>query len=468
MKSKLIEIFTTFENTNINYCLLRGYDDLKKIESFKEIDLLVAPGHLKKLANMLAKQGFVELPNWGHKPHFFYVAYLHETGMWLKFDVVTELRYGKPIRLYRVGLANECLSFRQKRELAYTLAPEHELITLLLHCLLDKGAIKPAYASRLQELHKRIKADSAAHKRFEEYISYYFAPAMTLHMLRHALEAADWQLLLNQSKALGKQLHATHARNYFLRKIFSKIVLKLRPLFFMLRRKGLYVALLAADGAGKSTLASRLVQDKTIRAQLVYMGTNINASTVGLPTTKWLHARVKAKLTNPDASGNGRLKKPTLVNKILRALNFINKLAEKWYRIFVARYLRARGRFVVFDRYIYDSWLVQRPNTLWKKIRRLLFEKGYPKPDLVIFLDAPGEVLFKRKGEHTPEWLEQQRQGYLALKQRIPQMVVIDATQQADAVEREVKSLIWSHYRFRSGETILNGNGNLGITAKNN
>lgn len=460
MKSKLLEIFAAFEKANINYSLLRGYDDLEKIVPFKEIDLLVEPKYFKPLASVLKKYGFVELPNWGHKPHAFFVSYVHETGTWLKFDVVTELRYGNPIRLYRVGLVNECLNFRQKRELTFTLAPEHEFVTLLLHCLLDKGMFKPAYQPHLQNLYRQIAANDEASKRLQEYVSYYFAPAVTTQILQQAINTSDWQLLLDQAKKLGKQLHTASPLRYTLRRISSKIALKLRPLFFMMRRKGLYVALLAADGAGKSTLASRLVQDKTIRAQLVYMGTNVHASTVGLPTTKWLHERIKAK--------NGRYRKPQLSNKILKALNFFNKLAEKWYRIFVARYLRARGGFVVFDRYIYDSWLVKRQNTLWKKFRRLLFEKGYPKPDIVIFLDAPGEVLFKRKGEHTPEWLEQQRQGYLALKQSIPQMVVVDATRAVDEVEREVKSLIWSHYRFRSGETILNGNGSIGITAENN
>ena len=37
----------------------------------------------------------------------------------------------------------------------------------------------------------------------------------------------------------------------------------------------------------------------------------------------------------------------------------------------------------------------------------------FPKPDLVICLDAPGEVLFSRKAEGTIELLEQRRQEYL-------------------------------------------------------
>ena len=59
-------------------------------------------------------------------------------------------------------------------------------------------------------------------------------------------------------------------------------------------------------------------------------------------------------------------------------------------------------------------------------------------------------MLLERKHEHTPEWLEQQRLGYLALKDRVPQMRVVDATQQAEVVKREVTAMIWNQHGSRS------------------
>jgi thymidylate kinase len=63
----------------------------------------------------------------------------------------------------------------------------------------------------------------------------------------------------------------------------------------------------------------------------------------------------------------------------------------------------------------------------------------------VILLDAPGEVLFERKGEHTAVWLEEQRQRYLALRERIPHLYVVDASQPAEQVKNEAIDLIWKH-----------------------
>jgi thymidylate kinase len=68
---------------------------------------------------------------------------------------------------------------------------------------------------------------------------------------------------------------------------------------------------------------------------------------------------------------------------------------------------------------------------------------------MVIVLDAPGEMLFDRKGEHSATLLEEQRQGYLKLRHQVPRVVVVDATKNADLVRREVTGLIWRGYSER-------------------
>ncbi|MDQ2998540.1 MAG: hypothetical protein M3R61_16010, partial [Chloroflexota bacterium] len=100
-----------------------------------------------------------------------------------------------------------------------------------------------------------------------------------------------------------------------------------------------------------------------------------------------------------------------------------------------------------FDRYVYDQQLdAARKRSLKTRARRWLLAAAAPKPNLVVFLDAPGELLYARKGEHSPEILEQQRQHYLGLRAHIPQMVVVDATRDADQVRRTVTALIWRSY----------------------
>jgi thymidylate kinase len=133
----------------------------------------------------------------------------------------------------------------------------------------------------------------------------------------------------------------------------------------------------------------------------------------------------------------------------IKRLGFIGRLLVQWQRYLMARYHQARGRFVIFDRYSYDALLPPPQPLSWsKQWRRWLLAHACPAPDLVLVLDAPGEVLYARKGEHSIDSLEEQRQRYLQLKKHLPQMMVVDATRDAEQMRREVTSLIWrSHAR---------------------
>jgi thymidylate kinase len=442
MNSFLRRIFAALDEAKITYSLLRGFEELDLPAESSEVDLLVAPAHLPLLAKTFAANGFVALPAWGHAPHHFFVAYDRAGGSWLKFDVVTDLRYGKPFRTLRVDLLATCLQNRQRREYTYVFAPADEFFTLFLHCLLDKSNFRDARRERLIALRRQIGKDNEMQKTVAEYCARYLPPALTWDTFASAIDQDDWQSILQRRKVVARRLFQRAPIASAWRKISTIMLRRLRPLFFILRRRGVSVALLAPDGAGKSTLAQSLTKDNFLRAKLVYMGSNIAASTVGLPTTKWLHERLKAR--------NGvKKKKKNLSFIALKIFSFINRLVEQWYRAGAALGYLLRGRLVVFDRYIYDSWLNKPATTPWKRLRRKMFESICPTPDLVVLLDAPGKMLWERKHEHTPEWLEQQRRGYLALKDRVPQMRVIDATQQAEVVKREVTAMIWAQHAAR-------------------
>jgi len=447
MDSFLRRVFAALDQAAITYSLLRGFEELERPAERSEVDLLVSPQHLPLLARTLAEKGFVALPAWGHAPHYFFVAYDRAGGAWLKFDVVTGLRYGNPFRTLRLDLAEACLRRRRRREFAWVLSPADEFFTLFLHCLLDKGNFREARRERLIELRRELRDDEALAKSAAEYFERYLALAITWDMVTKALAAEDWPALLKRRRAVARRLFWRNPLLSAWRQVATIVLRRMRPLLFALRQRGFSVALLAPDGAGKSTLAKELTRDAYLRAQLIYMGTNIDASTVGLPTTRWLHEQLKARRNGGRTTGAAKKTNPPRI--ILKGFAFVNRLVEQWYRAGVALGHLLAGRLVVFDRYIYDSWLNKPPATAWKRLRRKLFESLCPRPDLVILLDAPGQMLFERKGEHTPEWLEKQRRAYLALQDHVPQMRIVDATQQAEAVKREVTAMIWRQRGLR-------------------
>jgi thymidylate kinase len=119
-------------------------------------------------------------------------------------------------------------------------------------------------------------------------------------------------------------------------------------------------------------------------------------------------------------------------------------------RYLVAQYHRTLGRMVVFDRYVYDALVAaHRSSGLPKWLYMWVLGHACPAPDLVLVLDAPGEVMFARKGEESPEVLETQRQGLLALRGRVPHVQVVDATRDKATVRADILGRIWAEYAGR-------------------
>ena len=414
-------VFETLDQKDIRYCLLRDWDQLFEIASKGgEIDILVQQSQLPRLKHLLAQLGFVSIQSWGHAPHHFFFAYDRDADHWIKLDVVTEIAFGSPNHELRTSLGLSCLKNRQRSGSVFIPAPEDEFMALLLHCVLDKARFASSRRQRLASLQKRISDG--------QHISILLQqlwPGISWLELSHMIEAEQWQALLAQRQRVAVYLSsrdrfATHwrrIRNQFLRKLGRWLGL-LRPQLPM-------IALLAPDGAGKSTLAAAIEGAFYFPVHSIYMGLYQKGSRTSKP---------------------GKLP----------GLGFAHRLVTQWRRYLLGRYYQGRGCLVIFDRYTYDALLPsQRQLSRGQRLRRWLLAHTCPAPDLVITLDAPASVLYERKGEHTLDILEQQRQSYLDLRLHMPQMVVVDATRDPHRVCQEVISLIWRALLVRrSGGTI--------------
>jgi len=128
----------------------------------------------------------------------------------------------------------------------------------------------------------------------------------------------------------------------------------------------------------------------------------------------------------------------------------INRLLEECYRQLLSWGYQLRGYAVVYDRhFLYDFTLdgIDGENQpADKRIHRWFLEHCYPRPHLTIYLDAPAEVLFARKGEKTLEELERRRQAFLKLGQKAKNFFRIDATRPFDVVCGEVSRLVEQEY----------------------
>jgi thymidylate kinase len=406
VKGLMRHVLEAFEQERVRYCVLRDADRLDRQSG--EVDLLVDPKDVGRLEHVLGPLSFVRLKDEEYAAHRLFLAYDSESDGWLKLDVIDRLEYGHR-KVLGTSLTERCLNDRRRFGLLFIPSPEAELVALLFHCVLGKRSFDQARRDRCRALCTEI-TDLAS---LSAMLTTYWSPAMTAARLIQTIQDDNWATLLTEKPtgAVSKRSISGYEIARAGRGVLRRVGRRLPAL----RPRTLTVALLAPDGAGKTTLVHAIHESFQVPVRSLYMG---------------LWRRGSHSLSDQRLPGMG----------------FVFRLFRLWTRYLVACYHRAYGRFVIFDRYVYDAMLPSRKPLSWhSRCRRWLLARACPAPDLLIVLDAPGEVLFGRKGEHNIALLEQQRRAYLRLATG-PGRLVVDATRDAERVRREVTSFIWSAY----------------------
>jgi thymidylate kinase len=200
------------------------------------------------------------------------------------------------------------------------------------------------------------------------------------------------------------------------------------------------VALIGPDGAGKTTISRRLEGMLPRPVKYLYMGVNLDSSNMMLPTSQALRAIKRALGAPPDVGGppdSRRVKPPPksvfkrILVEVKSILRLINQLSEEWFRQGLAWYYQRRGDIVLFDRhyfsdyYAYDIANRRGGLPLARRIHGFVLQHIYPRPDLVIYLDAPAGVAGQRR---RPQTLERRRRC-LQIRNLVRHFVVVDASQ---------------------------------------
>ncbi len=394
--------------SDVRWALLRGAlgDDAG------DVDVLVHPADRGTAEAVLAAQGFARWPSWGRATHRFHLAYDVGTDTWVKVDLVTEVAFG-PFGELATDAGPAVLARRVPGGDAPALAPDDGFWALLLHCLLDRGTVPPRHRDALAHL---AAAGEVLGGALLDTLDPVLPGDEAAELVRLAAAADVSALEAAAGPLRDRWLRADRAAHRRLRR--GRVARRLAAVPVVLGRRGVSVALLGPDGAGKSTLAAALVATPALRGRSVYAG---------------LYGAAAPRPSLP-----------------VPGLRLGARLAHLWRLRLRAAAWRARGRVVVFDRHGLDAAAAPaRPRGgPARRARRRLLAAALPSPDVLVVLDAPAEVLLARKGEHDVPTLEAQRARYRALADR-PGAAVVDASRDPEAVRRDVTSLVWRRWSGR-------------------
>ncbi len=402
-------VFDSLSSAGISWCLLGRDEDLAAPDG--DVDLLVAAHHRQRVRDILVQGGFLQLAALGRGSHRFFVGYDRSRDAWTRLDVVHDLRFGR-YQSMRWSDGAECLARRQRVGQIFVPSPTDAFWALLLHCLLDEGEVADRHRCPLQRLAASALTDEHANGPL-------FGPAAPVGWdpasLVRGVREGDWLGLERLAPHLAKDLKRAHrlraategATNRGLRAL-TKVAL--------FRHKGLTVAFLGPDGSGKSTLAAALADRYFQPVRIVYMGIHLRAA-------------------------RGRASRP---------VPLLARLPVNWMRCLSAALHVMRSRLVIFDRYPFDALLPSaRPIGRLRSAGRWMVAHACPRPDVVVLLDAPGDLMHRRKPEHSIDVLDRRREQYLELASRLGFLHVVDATQPLGDVRRHVTALIWDVHRRR-------------------
>jgi thymidylate kinase len=222
------------------------------------------------------------------------------------------------------------------------------------------------------------------------------------------------------------------------------------------------IALVGGDGAGKTTIAKELeASGDPIACRYLYMGQSVFSSDRALPTSRiarsmkrWWRSRAKRSASAAAGAGPGsrnadgmqKGQGPKVRNRVRIAASLANRIAEAaWRRMLVWRTTRT-GLAVVSDRHFAFEAEVyagepKKGGPAFDRVERWAM-RALGHPDLVLFLDAPPEVMYARKGETSVRRLTMRRASMIAIGARTPNFVTIDADRPYDEVLADVRAAI--------------------------
>lgn len=406
----LCALFKALDEAEIRYCVLNSWEGLPE-ELPSDLDMAVRPSDHRKLLDVfraLCAKGYRPAQVFNYLVNAHYFVFIWFEGAVLRsvaVDVISEHRRGGVILASGETLVNG----RQRQGLFWIPNPGVEFAYLLAKKTW-KGTVSSRQAGRLKHLVGQLGTVEA-----ERLVGTIFRNKWEKRIVAACSDGTIGTLLESIRK---EPLRAALTRKPWkvAGYLFTDISRRIHRWF---RPTGLFTVVMGPDGVGKSTLVEELIGAlrPAFRRHKVF---------------HWRPGFIGKQSSGPVTQPHGQRLRGTVFS-IAYLFGFV---LDFWLGyILVIRPLLARSGLIIFDRYFEDvlidpmRYRYGGPRLLAQMLRPLM-----PKPQLVLVLEAPAEVIFSRKQEITTQELHRQSGLYARYTNRSSKVCCIDATVPAQQV----------------------------------
>jgi thymidylate kinase len=426
----LQSVFETLERAGIRYCVTHGYESYpERIRS--DVDCIISadvrPGQLVALLQENRAPIGAEVVRC--RGHNLVLAGKNADGspFFLHLDISVDYELGD--HLFYAG--SELLESRRRFNQFWVPAVSLEFGCYAVRKIV-KGDLSDEQARRLSNLYQQ---DPAGCRR--QVTRFWGADSAAL--IASAAGAGDWGTVRANLCQLGAEARR-RARTGRPFRVFRNWLWRIGGLAkrCLWPDRGLNVVFLGPDGAGKSSVI------QAVRQQLA--GAFARTTCLSFPPA--LLGRVFRRPQVPDTTPHDSPPRSFLAST-LRAVCYWLVYSTLGYYATVHLAL-ARSTLVLHDRHLVDALVDPRryryagPRWLLRFIWRVI-----PKPDLVILLDAPAEVLQARKQEVPFAETTRQREAYRALTATMKNGHIVNVARPLELVVREVNDIVLRHLTTR-------------------
>jgi thymidylate kinase len=482
-------LFAALNREGIRYCHWKSNLRLARgLRGKTDLDLLIDPAHAERFQQQLRHfhvQRVLAPPGKRYPSIEDYLGYDRATGVMFHLHVHYRLVLGEQfVKNYALPLEERFLDSARIRQGVKVPAPELELMVLSLRALLkyrDRDGVKDILGIRspgiptyiLEEIH--WLASQTSTERVREATAELLGPQMAdtvaafLRLVAQSSRDGSELLRLRRDVRASLRDYRRDGRAYAISRYIGESIRRRNKLRLGPRRKmalpngGRSLALVGADGAGKTTIAGELAAwlGQMLDTRRYYLGSKQPSW-----LSDWLYIMFRA-FRRGHRDFSARFGPANIVSRVLtggRSLlyaHYLSVAVDRYRRQRAGHMAARRGAIVLYDRFPLAASLdgPQIRETAaggglaarsFARLEEAIYRRFQP-PDLCVILEVDPDTSISRKPDHNRETIEAKARLLQQLVEKTDSLlaqshlIIVDAGRPLASVVADVKESVWTN-----------------------